>query len=161
MESLFKQAMRRYPAGVTVVTACPPGRPPQAITVSAFCSVSLRPALVLVCLSSSGRAATAIATQPAFAVNLLSAGQTGDSQACTGPTEDRLAGVDWRAGENGAPVLARATAALECRRHAVHPAGDHVILVGEVTAVHLHEHTGPLAYHDGAYCRVAPLALAR
>ncbi|MEW6471056.1 MAG: flavin reductase family protein [Actinomycetota bacterium] len=155
----FKQAMRRFPSGVTVVTAHPPG-PPQAITVSAFCSVSLEPPLVLVCLNRNGRAATAIANSPAFAVNFLSEEQTDDSRACTSPVENRLAEVAWRPGSNGAPILVRATAALECRRHALFPAGDHVILVGEVTNTHLHEPTRPLAYHDGGYCRVSPHVLA-
>jgi flavin reductase (DIM6/NTAB) family NADH-FMN oxidoreductase RutF len=159
IEPRFKQAMRRYPAGVTVVTASPEGGPPQAITVSAFCSVSLEPPLVLVCLNAHGRAAKAIAGGDAFTVNLLSAGQQADSRACTGPTDDRLAGVEWRAGANGAPVLEKASAAFECDRFALHPGGDHVILVGRVTTVHLHEHTEPLAYHDGTYVGVAPLGV--
>jgi len=155
----FKQAMRRFPSGVTVVTAHPPG-PPQAITVSAFCSVSLDPPLILVCLNRRGRQAGTIANSAAFAVNFLSEDQADDSRACTSPAENRLAEVAWRPGSNGAPVLLRATAALECRRHALFPAGDHVILVGEVTDTHLHERTRPLAYHDGTYCGVAPRVLA-
>jgi flavin reductase (DIM6/NTAB) family NADH-FMN oxidoreductase RutF len=151
----FKQAMRRFPSGVTVVTAHPDG-PPQAITVSSFCSVSLDPPLVLVCLNRTGRAATTIAEAPTFAVNLLSEDQHDDSMACTSPAEDRLAEVSWRAGKSGAPILDRATAAFECEQHAVHPAGDHVILVGRVKEIHLHEHTRPLAYHDGNYANISP-----
>ncbi len=155
----FKQAMRRFPSGVTVVTAHPLG-PPQAITVSAFCSVSVDPPLVLVCLARKGRAATAIADERVFTINLLSEDQDDDSRACTFPVEDRLAEVAWRPGSNGAPVLLRAAAALECERYAVHPAGDHVILVGRVTEVHLHQWTQPLAYYDGVYASVTPRSLA-
>jgi flavin reductase (DIM6/NTAB) family NADH-FMN oxidoreductase RutF len=156
----FKGAMRRYPSGVTVVTAAPESQPPQAITVSAFCSVSLDPPLVLVCLNNNGRAATAIAAEQCFTVNVLSADQQEDSRACTAPTEDRLATVEWQPGSNGVPVLARACAVFECERYALHPAGDHVILVGRVTNVRLRDDLGPLAYHDGTYVMVSPLTLA-
>jgi flavin reductase (DIM6/NTAB) family NADH-FMN oxidoreductase RutF len=156
----FRQALRRFPSGVTVVTAQPEIGPPQAITVSAFCSLSMDPPLVLVCLSGTGRAATAIAAEDCFVVNLLSAGQEDDSRACTAACDDRLAGVAWCPGANGAPVLTRATASLECERYALHPGGDHVILVGRVTGVRLHEQADPLAYHDGSYTRVAPRVMA-
>jgi flavin reductase (DIM6/NTAB) family NADH-FMN oxidoreductase RutF len=156
----FRQALRRFPSGVTVVTARPADGPPQAMTVSAFCSLSIDPPLVLVCLSRTGRAATAIAEAESFAVNLLSAEQEDDSRACTAACDDRLAGVAWRPGANGAPVLTRATATLECEPHALHPGGDHVILVGRVTEVLLHDQAEPLAYHDGSYVRVARRVLA-
>jgi flavin reductase ActVB len=156
----FRQALRRFPSGVTVVTAQPDVGPPQAMTVSAFCSLSMDPPLVLVCLSSTGRAATAIAAEECFVVNLLSAGQEDDSRACTAACDDRLAGVAWCPGDNGAPVLTRAAASLECERYALYPGGDHVILVGRVTGVRLHEHADPLAYHDGSYASVAPRVMA-
>ena len=155
----FKGAMRRYPSGVTVVTAAPAGLPPQAITVSAFCSVSLDPPLVLVCLNRTGRAATAIAAEKLFTVNVLSTEQEEDSRACTAPIEDRLVAVEWQPGSNGVPVLERACAALECEHYALHPAGDHVILVGRVTNVRLREDRVPLAYHDGTYSMVSPLTI--
>jgi flavin reductase (DIM6/NTAB) family NADH-FMN oxidoreductase RutF len=156
----LRQALRRFPSGVTVVTARPEAGPPQAMTVSAFCSLSLDPPLVLVCLSRTGRAATAIAEEECFVVNLLSAGQEDDSRACTAACDDRLAGVAWCAGANGAPILTRAAASLECERHALYPGGDHVILVGRVTGVRLHEQADPLAYHDGSYVRVARRVMA-
>lgn len=153
----FKAALRRFPSGVTVVTAAPAGTVPQAITVSAFSSVSLDPPLILVCLNSHGRAAEIIAAEPRFCVNVLSVGQADDSRACTAPADDRLACVEWHPGANGCPVLARAAASLECDHYALHPAGDHVILVGRVTAIHLGDGTEPLVYHDGDYAGVTKL----
>ncbi len=48
-KGFFRQVMGQFATGVTVVTTCGQGKP-AGITVNAFCSVSLDPPLVLVCI---------------------------------------------------------------------------------------------------------------
>jgi flavin reductase (DIM6/NTAB) family NADH-FMN oxidoreductase RutF len=57
----------------------------------------------------------------------------------------------------GAPVLAQALAALDCRTEAIHEGGDHLILVGRVIRIVASEEAGgaPLVYHRGRYSRLA------
>src|SRR5258708_29877603 len=70
----FRQAMSRFASGVTVVTTLYSGQP-YGLTVSAFCSVSLDPLLVLVSLQQSSQTLTFIEKSGCFAVNLLTAQQ--------------------------------------------------------------------------------------
>lgn len=150
----FRQAMRRFPSGVTVVT----GRVDDlthGITVSSFCSVSMQPPLVLVCLNNVGRAAEALLSADQFAINILAAGQESVSNACAGPRgDDWLAAVTSSMGTNGVPVVRGASAALLCSTFRRYPAGDHTILIGHVDEVILGLERAPLAYHDGSYIRL-------
>ena len=57
----------------------------------------------------------------------------------------------------GHPILADALAALECRTYAVHPGGDHTILIGQVLSAAgptAPEVPGPLLFHAGRYRRL-------
>ena len=56
--------------------------------------------------------------------------------------------MEW---ETGAPVLAHALAALDCRRHGLHDGGDHVILVGRVLRAEVLVDSEPLVYWRGGY----------
>ncbi len=70
----FRQAMGRFATGVTVVTTIYDGQP-YGLTVSAFCSVSLDPLLVLVSLQQSSQTLAVIDKSECFAVNVLTAQQ--------------------------------------------------------------------------------------
>jgi flavin reductase (DIM6/NTAB) family NADH-FMN oxidoreductase RutF len=52
----------------------------------------------------------------------------------SGRETDKLAGVSWRAGRTGAPILAEAVAYLECRLTGRIPAGDHEIVIARPVA---------------------------
>ena len=60
--------------------------------------------------------------------------------------------MEWA---TGAPVLADAMAALECRVHARYDGGDHVIMVGRVLRAEVLEDTSPLVYWRGRYRALA------
>ncbi|UCE87733.1 MAG: flavin reductase, partial [Deltaproteobacteria bacterium] len=64
----FKNALRRWASGVTVVTACA-GERIHGMTVSAFAGVSLDPPLVLVCADKGSDTLQVIADGGVFAVN--------------------------------------------------------------------------------------------
>ena len=44
-----------------------------------------------------------------------------------------------------------AAAALDCRLHSAHEAGDHQIFIGEVLEIELLEGHRPLVFHGGKY----------
>ena len=54
----------------------------------------------------------------------------------SGRDEDQLAGVDWRRGATGAPLLEAAPAALECRVETTLNSGDRTIFLAEVVEAH-------------------------
>ena len=88
-----------------------------------------------------------------FAVNVLAANQQILSDQFSKPAGNRFAGVDWRKGANGVPLLASCLANFECRNSACYDGGDHHIIIGEVE--HFQSSEGqPLLFFDGRYCVV-------
>lgn len=145
----FRSALRRFASGVTIVTVAA-GDEQHGMTASSFASVSLVPPLVLVCLDKSSRTLTLVAETKTFAVNVLRAGQHEVSQAFSRPGVKPFESISHRRGANGAPVLDDAIAVLECATYRVFEAGDHEVVLGEVTAASA-PGGDPLVYYDGAY----------
>ncbi len=103
------------------------------MTVSAFCSVSLEPPLVLVSLSTDRSTTNLIAETGWYGVNVLGAHQAGLSErfAFTDQAQ-RFDGVDWAPGPSGTPLLAGTIGALECEVVEMVAAGDHQVIIGRV-----------------------------
>jgi flavin reductase (DIM6/NTAB) family NADH-FMN oxidoreductase RutF len=99
--------MSHWASGVTVVTT----RRPDGIhgmTASSFCSVSLDPPLVLVCVDRRNRTHAHVAEQGAFCAHILAEGQEELSQRCAGrlgEVGNQLHGVSYRVGATGAPIM--------------------------------------------------------
>ena len=53
-------------------------------------------------------------------------------------------------------MFAETLAVFECRTHAVHDGGDHIIVVGEVVRFAHKAEGDPLLYYRGRYARIAP-----
>ena len=130
----FRAAMRNFTTGVTVVTTAGEGHP-SGMTANAFATVSLVPALVLVCLSATSSTLREIARHGLFAVNVLSAGQEALSRRFASPGRERgqaaFADIPHRTAVTGAPIIDGAACWLDCRVTDLHLAGDHVIAIGE------------------------------
>lgn len=134
----LRAAFGLFATGITVVTT---GRPrPCGMTANSFTSVSLDPALALVCVKRDAAFHHAVLETGAFAVSVLAAGQErlarhfADSRRPRGERE--FDAVDTRPGpRTGAPLLAGALAWLELRLAAVYDGGDHAIFLGSVLEV--------------------------
>lgn len=149
----FRQALSQFAAGVTVVTTrCPDGTP-RGLTVTAFCSVSLEPPLVLVSIDNRSEAHDGFAAG-AFAVSVLAEGQEDVSRrfALVGP--EKFAAGGCVAGASGLLLVPDALAHLECRVVSVVPGGDHTLYVGLVEDARVREGK-PLVYHGRGYHRLA------
>jgi flavin reductase (DIM6/NTAB) family NADH-FMN oxidoreductase RutF len=59
-----------------------------------------------------------------------------------------------RVGERGVWLVPDALAHIECEVRATHPAGDHILYIGEVVALAVRRGR-PLVYHRGGYRRLA------
>lgn len=147
--------MAHFASGVTVISAIWEGRP-YAMTATAFASVSLTPPLVLVSVGRYNRFLPVVQAAGQWAVSILAADQTDVARNFARSGRDlgrQFDGIGHRpAPHSGAPLIAGALAWLDCRTAAVHPAGDHLIIVGDVRATSKKSAEGrPLAYYQGTY----------
>ena len=135
----FKQAMGCFPSGVTIVTTIDTEGNRCGFTASAFSSLSLSPPLILVCLANTADCFEAFDAGSQFAVNII--GQEHEKLAFTFATKgcDKFTGNEFESGSSGLPILASCPATLECKTKYKYPGGDHVILVGEVEYVGIHD----------------------
>ncbi|MEM1416148.1 MAG: flavin reductase family protein [Myxococcota bacterium] len=147
----FKQALRRWCSGVTVVTSRGEAGI-HGMTVSAFSSVSASPPLILVCCNRDSNTHTFIEESGVFGVNILAAGQEALSNGFADPRRvDRFEGVAWSPGpKTGSPILDGVAAWFDCRTRSAHREGSHTIYVGDVLELHTRD-AAPLLYHDGGY----------
>ena len=132
----FKLVMAGWASGITVVTT---NRPDgiHGMTATSFCSVSMDPPLILVCIDKGNRTHDLIAQEGCFGVNLLAEGQeeiSNQAAGFTGRTGNHLEDVPMMTAQTGAPVLTEALAWMDCSLWASYPGGDHDIYVGQVEA---------------------------
>ena len=155
----FRRAAARFVTGITVVSTRV-GATDHAMTANAFTSVSLDPVLVLVCVEQEARFHDAIEAAGVWGVSILDESARAVSQwlATRGrPLHGQLDRVPHHHGEvTGVPLVDQSLATFECRTTALHPGGDHTIVVGEVVSVELPDRPGrPLVYHRGSYTHLA------
>ena len=133
----FRDALRLFPSGVTIVTMLDPETgSAHGLTVSAFTSVSPKPPLILIGIDHRATAYPMLEKEGAvFAVNILAHDQSEQSNRFAWvKDEDRFAAGDWGTAVTGAPILKDALAWLDCTIFARHLSGTHTIYVGEVQA---------------------------
>jgi flavin reductase (DIM6/NTAB) family NADH-FMN oxidoreductase RutF len=146
----FRAALGRFASGVTVVTTKDINGRLHGITVSAFCSVSLEPPLVLVCIEKITGSHRAFAESMAFIVNLLGSNQQYLADRFASRLPDKFEGVSYRRGIEDLPILENTLVALECFLKYSFDAGDHTIFVGQIEKSHVSDGE-PLIYFHGNY----------
>lgn len=153
----FRRVMGHFPTGVVVVTTRAGDGRPCGLTVNAFSSVSLQPAIVLVCVEHGADSHDCIRDSGVFAVSVLEErkGESLSRRFAADELEDKFDGVAYHTETSGSPVLDAAIAWLDCRVTQEIRAGDHTIFLGEVLAADAREGR-PLVYYRGGYGRFIP-----
>jgi flavin reductase (DIM6/NTAB) family NADH-FMN oxidoreductase RutF len=150
----FRSVLGRFASGVTVVTTTGAEGRDHGMTVSAFCSVSLEPPLVLVCIDQTASMHDVLQVGHPFAVNVLSAGQEAVSRRFSpGDPPHRFDGLGYQRGLTGVPLLDDVLAWIEARVASRHREGDHTIVVGRVEAAGARQER-PLLYYRGGYAQL-------
>jgi 3-hydroxy-9,10-secoandrosta-1,3,5(10)-triene-9,17-dione monooxygenase reductase component len=146
----YRRALGAFATGVAVITVDGPIKP-KAMTVNSFTSVSLTPRLVLWCLDDRSDRYALFANAPVWGVNVLAADQQGVSSRFARTGSSGLEAGDferWTA--EGPPVLTHGLTRLACRTYETRTWGDHLVIVGEVTAFSSQPGDG-LTYFRGRY----------
>ena len=153
----FRAALGSFATGVTVVTALDANGLPIGLTANSFNSVSLSPPLVLWSLSRRAGSMPAFSSGSHYAINILAAEQHALAVRFASKDIDRFAGVAFRKGASGAPVLEGSDAVFECFNRSQYEEGDHIFFVGEVEHCERREGASPLIFHGGRYFTELPL----
>jgi len=157
----FRRILGYYPTGVTIVTAaCDDGL--AGLAIGSFTSVSLTPPLVSFCPGGGSTSWARMRWADSFCVNVLGEHQAELCSVFASPSDDKFCGVMTRTEATGAPVIEGCLAWIDCRQFAVHPAGDHEIVLGEVVALGVGDDVersglGPLVFFKGGFGRYEAL----
>lgn len=146
----FRRALGTFVTGVTLITT-DSAEGPVGIVANSFASVSLDPPLILWSPAKASARFHHFTQSERFVVHILSAGQR-DLCNAVARSKTAINDVPTQQSQHGLPLIPGALATFECKRHAIHDAGDHVIVVGLVTQCS-HEAGDPMVFHGGKYGR--------
>lgn len=146
----LRDAMSRFPTGVTVVTAIGPTGPAGA-TANAVASLSLEPPMMLAALDLGSRTLIAVDHAQVFGINVLAGDQADIARrfSTKDPHPEKWDGVVWEE-RAGAPMIEGSAIWLACVLGEVHDGGDHSIVTGTVLELQASEGK-PLLFLDGEY----------
>jgi 3-hydroxy-9,10-secoandrosta-1,3,5(10)-triene-9,17-dione monooxygenase reductase component len=145
----MRRVMGHFASGVTIVTGLDDGEP-VGFACQSFTSVSLEPPLVLFCPAHTSSTWPRIRKAGSFSVNVLADDQTELCLRFATSGGDKFAGLDWHETPWG-PSLDGVLATVHCDIEAIHPAGDHDVVVGRVRQLVTHRESGPLLFFKGSF----------
>ena len=155
-ERAFRNALGQFPTGVCVVTAQAPDGEDLGMTMSSFNSLSLDPPLVLFSIDQRALSLPQWQAAKGYAINVLAEGQQNISGRFARAKSNKWAGIDFDRGHAGAPLLSGVSARFECRPHADHDGGDHVLFIAEVVRFRGFANRSPLIFCQGNYAALKP-----
>ena len=148
LRNLFGQFL----TGVTIITTIDADGQKRGFTANSFTSVSLEPALILVCLGKNAHSLSAFTQSAGFGVNILEEQQEDISHLFATKADNKFADINDKRIVTGAPIIKNSLAWLDCVPEQTIEAGDHIILIGRVKA--FGTRTGrPLGYWRGSYVK--------
>ena len=151
----LRRALGQFGTGVALITAQTDAGP-LGMTANSFSSVSLDPPLVLWSAARSSKRHDPFANADAFCIHVLSAEQTDLAMHFAKQGRD-FRPYPFEAGPNGAPTLHGCLATFHCDTYAVHLAGDHSIILGQITSAAIQpEERDGLLFKRGGFGRFTP-----
>lgn len=144
---LLRDAFGQFTTGVTIVTASS-DEGSVAIAANSFTSVSLDPPIVLWSANTTSRRFKFFGSAEFFSIHVLASHQ---NSLCWDTAKDMGALRDKNLAENpeGVPVIDGCLARFECERYALHPAGDHHLVLGRVLRAELNRDLEALTFFKG------------
>ncbi|MFF8910683.1 flavin reductase family protein [Streptomyces olivaceoviridis] len=153
---IFRKAMSRLAAPLTVVTTRDETGTPRGFTASSVTAASLEPPLVVVGIAHTSSCFGVLSRAPEFVANVLDRQHRAVAERFARSGVDRFAGQDFASWPgSGLPCLPGAHAALRCVVRERIPVGDHDLLIGELVGVLTSESTEPLLWYDRAFRTLA------
>ena len=149
----IRNVMGHFATGVTVITTSDITGTPFGLTVNSFTSLSLNPPLVVVCVDKTVDCYSCFDESKVFAVNVLSEDQEELSRRFATKRIEKFAGIQWRMGEHGLPLLDGVIGTIECKVTRSYEGGDHTLFLGEILSATA-KGDRPLLFFKGKYYRL-------
>ncbi len=147
----ISELFHRLTAGVYIVGVAE-GTNRDGFTAAWVMQASFDPLLLALSINPTNASYQLLHAGGGFTVNVLRREQLDLARRFgtrSGRDEDKLAGIPWRPGRRGAPILQAALAYFDCDLAGSMPAGDHELVLGRVTDGQLLDRRSiPLAYAD-------------
>lgn len=153
----YRALARRWAATVNVVTVCRDQRP-DGFTATAVLMVSIDPPIVLVSATKGSSPGEMLSEVERFAVNLLGESQREVAEWFATPHEQRegaWSGFGEGLSAGDPPLIPDTLGAFSASVRERIDAGDHLLVLGDVTAIHLGADAPPLLYANREYARVS------
>jgi flavin reductase (DIM6/NTAB) family NADH-FMN oxidoreductase RutF len=156
----IEAAFAGFPSGVAALTAYVDGVPTGLVSTSFTVGISFEPPQVLFSVQKTSRTWPVLREADRIGISVLARGHEAVCLQLASRSRDRFAGLDVTAGEGGALFVAGASMWLECRIHAEHDSGDHILVVFEVERMQLAD-AEPLVYHRRTFRELSEVPIAR
>ncbi|MFP3578986.1 MULTISPECIES: flavin reductase [unclassified Arthrobacter] len=153
---LMKSFNRQFITGVTVVTT-KEGETPKGLAANSYCSVSLEPPLVLVCVQKTSSTYSALFSSSHLGINILGTEQLDTVKVFASKAPNKFAELDWHQGPNGSPLLDGSAASLEAEIQERFQAKTHTVFICRVRHAETSD-TTPMVYKAGRFFDGAELA---
>lgn len=146
----LKDFNKQFVTGVTVITSHDEQGKPRGLAANAYCSVSLDPPLILVCVQKTSSTYPSLFRSDHIGINILSTEQRDTLNVFASKTQDKFANVDWHTGPNGTPLLEGSSAAIEVEIKERFQALTHTIFIGRVRHAEAIDND-PILYKAGEF----------
>lgn len=146
---VMKLVNRQFITGVTVVTAMD-GEKPRGLAVNAFSSISLDPPTVMAAVQRTSSTHDCLFRAGHLAINILSTDQLDVVNMFATKSDDKFAGLEWKPGPFGSPLIARSGAQMEVEIRERLQASTHTLFVCRVMHATVSERH-PMVYSGGRF----------
>lgn len=146
---IMKSFNRQFVTGVTVVTT-KEGDTPKGLAANAYCSVSLEPPLVLVCVQKTSSTYPALFSSSHLGINILGADQRSTVGVFASKSPDKFAEVDWHEGPHGSPLIDGSAASIEAEIQERFQAKTHTVFICRVRHAEV-DGAAPMVYKAGHF----------
>ncbi|GGI27283.1 MULTISPECIES: flavin reductase family protein [Bradyrhizobium] len=146
----FREVSRKWASGIAVVTAVDSHGALFGTTMSAVVSLSISPLQYLICIDRKSNSLPAITSTGWFCINMLSSSQERIAMTFAKKGTDKFSAISYREGLNRLPIIQDVASYIICHLNSSFDGGDHVIIVGDVIEIGLHD-ASPLVYLNGRF----------
>ncbi|MCW2839216.1 MAG: hypothetical protein JWR55_699 [Aeromicrobium sp.] len=142
----FRSVMAELPAAVSIVTTLAADGSLHGATVSAVTSLSLDPAMLLVCLDLGSDTLAALDVGRHFLVHIAADGQQGHVHRFARKGTEKFEGDHWAPGMFGQPQIDGSSITFACVADELVSAGDHAIVLGRIVDTEHEPDLTPIIY---------------